>query len=179
MNAPARIEVRSSPIHGSGVFAVEAIAAGTRVAEYRGELIDAETLERRAEARSREAGAGAPVYFFEIGDGRFIDATDVVADNPARFINHSCDENCEAVWDARERRMEIVATRAIAAGEELSFDYGFGLAGFFEHPCRCGAKNCCGFIVAKPLRAALMRRLARHARAKENLKPATREESPS
>lgn len=161
------IQVRSSPIHGNGVFALKPIPAGTCVAEYRGEIISQAELEHREKLRveRKEQGENVPVYYFEVGDGVFIDATEVKEENPARYINHACDENCEAIWNARERRMEIVTIRDIKVGEELSFDYGFELAGFFEHPCRCASKNCCGYIVAKPLRPALMRKLARHARA--------------
>lgn len=154
-----KIEVRRSPVHGNGVFAVERIPAGTLVCEYRGEMIGAEEAERRAEARSRE-DPRAPIYVFEIDEDLCIDATDTAEDNPARFINHSCEENCEAVWNLRERRLEIRALRDVEPGEELSFDYGFGLVGFFEHPCRCGEKGCPGYIVARPLRPALLRRLA-------------------
>lgn len=162
------IEVRRSAIHGDGVFALATIPAGTCVAEYCGELISREELERRSAERERKNGQGEilPIYFFEVEENCFIDATHCVESNPARFINHACDENCEAIWNAQERRMEIVAIRDIAAGEELSFDYGFELAGFFEHPCRCASKNCCGYIVAKYLRPALMKKLARHARSK-------------
>ena len=158
------ISVRQSPIHGSGVFATEKIPAGTLVCIYTGELISSEEAEKRSEARSRETPL-APIYIFEIDENLCIDATDTGTENPARFINHSCDENCEAVWNARERRMEIRALRNIAPGEEISFDYGFGLAGFFEHPCRCGARNCVGYIVARPLRPALLRKLAKKKRS--------------
>ena len=169
-----KIEVRRSPVHGNGVFAAEKIPAGTLVCEYSGELISAEEAERRAEARSRE-DPRAPIYVFEIDENLCIDATDTAAeDNPARFINHSCEENCEAVWNARERRLEIRALRDVESGEELSFDYGFGLVGFFEHPCRCGKKSCPGYIVARPLRPALLRRLAakRRGNARSLLRPA-------
>jgi len=154
------ISVRQSPIHGFGVFAEEKIPAGTFVCEYKGEIISSAEAEKRAELRERQMPR-APTYLFEIDENFCIDATDTKDENAARFINHSCDENCEAVWNARKRRLEIFAKRDILAGEELSVDYGFGLAGFFEHSCRCGAKNCVGFIVAKPLRPALLRRLAR------------------
>lgn len=158
------IEVRHSPIHGNGVFARERIPAGTCVSEYRGEMIDADELDRREAERSRDAGT--PIYFFEIGNGRFIDATRVTENNPARYINHACDENCETQWNSQTQRMEIVALRDIEADEEITFDYGFDLVGFFEHPCRCGSKQCCGFIVAKILRPALLKKRARHARRK-------------
>lgn len=162
----ALIEVRCSPIHGNGVFAKTEIPSGTLVAEYRGELISAEELTRRADLRSRENGGNgsATTYFFEIGDGFFIDATNVAEDNPARYINHSCEENCETRWNASSQKMEIFSLRTIRKGEEITFDYGFGLSGFFEHPCRCGSRNCCGFIVAKILRPALLRKRARHVR---------------
>lgn len=159
MNRRPKIEVRRSPVHGNGVFAAERIPAGTFVCEYRGERISRKEAERRAEARSRE-NPNAPIFIFEIDENFCIDATDTTTDNPARFVNHSCEENCEAAWNARERRLEIRTLREVAPGEELSFDYGFGLVGFFEHPCRCGKKNCAGYIVARPLRPALLRKLA-------------------
>ncbi len=154
------ISVRQSPVHGNGVFATENIPAGTLVCVYGGELISSEEVERRSEARSK-AASDAPIYIFEIDENFCIDATNTGIENPARFINHSCNENCEAVWNERERRLEIRTLREILPGEELSFDYGFGLAGFFEHPCRCGSANCAGYIVARPLRPALFRKLAR------------------
>ena len=127
-------------MHGQGVFATERIPAGTLVCVYRGEPISSEEADRRSRARP----PGAPVFIFEIDEDRCIDATDTGTENPARFINHACEENCEAAWNPRERRLEIRALRDLAAGEELSIDYGFGLAGFFEHPCRCGKKGCRG-----------------------------------
>lgn len=157
------IEVRQSQVHGFGVFATKAIVAGTVVCLYTGDVISAEEAERRSAERSR-AFPDAPIYIFEIDENTCIDATRTGTENPARFINHSCNENCEAVWNAETRRMEIRALRNIVAGEELSFDYGFGLVGFFEHPCHCGEKNCVGYIVARPLRPALLRRLAKARR---------------
>lgn len=149
-------------MHGQGVFATERIPAGTLVCVYRGELISSEEADRRSRARP----PGAPVFVFEIDENFCIDATDTGTENPARFINHACDENCETAWNPRERRLEIRALRDLAAGEELSIDYGFGLAGFFEHPCRCGKKGCVGYIVARPLRPALLRKLAAARRGK-------------
>lgn len=149
-------------MHGQGVFATERIPAGTLVCVYRGEPISSEEADRRSRARP----PGAPVFIFEIDEDRCIDATDTGTENPARFINHACDENCETAWNPRERRLEIRALRDLAAGEELSIDYGFGLAGFFEHPCRCGKKGCVGYIVARPLRPALLRKLAAARRGK-------------
>lgn len=157
------ISIRQSPVHGNGVFATKKIPAGTLICVYNGELISSAEAEKRS-AAYRAKNINTPIYIFEIDEDFCIDATDTGTENPARFINHSCDENCEAFWNERERKMEIRALRDIAEGEELSFDYGFGLAGFFEHPCRCGAKNCVGYIVARPLRPALLRKIARKKR---------------
>lgn len=158
-------EVRQSPVHGNGVFATAKILVGTLVCVYRGELISAAEADSRSRSRSRE-NPKAPIYIFEIDEDRFLDATDFGPENPARYINHSCDENCETEWNAQTSCLEIRALRDIFPGEELSFDYGFELSGFFEHPCRCGAKNCVGYIVAKPLRPTLLRRLVRKSSRK-------------
>lgn len=159
------IAVRSSPVHGNGVFARKEIAAGTLVCEYKGEIIGAAEMEKRDAAR-RESSPLAPIFFFQIDEENFIDATNCIAGNAARFINHSCEENCEARWNAVAKRMEIFAIVNIAAGEELFLDYGFELAGFFERPCRCGSKNCCGFVVVKILRPELRKKLARFRRSR-------------
>ena len=92
-------------MHGQGVFATERIPAGTLVCVYRGELISSEEADRRSRARP----PGAPVFVFEIDENFCIDATDTGTENPARFINHACDENCETAWNPRERRLEIRA----------------------------------------------------------------------
>lgn len=67
--------------------------------------------------------------------------------NPARFINHSCAPNCEAEQDGDH--IWIIARRDIAAGEELSFNYGYDLVDYRDHPCHCGTADCVGFIVAE------------------------------
>ena len=65
--------------------------------------------------------------------------------NTARFINHSCEPNLESVQFGE--RIWLVAMRDIHRGEELSYDYCFGLEDFAEHRCRCGAPNCRGYII--------------------------------
>jgi hypothetical protein len=67
--------------------------------------------------------------------------------NPARFINHSCDPNCEAMLEGG--RIWLVARRNIEAGEEMTFNYGFDLEDYRNYPCRCKAPNCVGYIVAE------------------------------
>ncbi|RLE47727.1 SET domain-containing protein, partial [Candidatus Woesearchaeota archaeon] len=73
--------------------------------------------------------------------------------NTARWINHSCNPNCETI--NINGHIWIVALRDIRKGEELSYDYGYSLDDFEEHPCHCGSKNCVGYIVAEKYRKKL------------------------
>jgi uncharacterized protein len=130
-------EVRPSRIHGMGVFARADIPADTRVVEYLGERVTKdESLKRRQDGN---------FFVFIVTDEFDIDGA--VDWNPARFINHSCAPNCEARME--EERIWIIALRDIKAGEELSFNYGYDLQDYEEHPCACGAPNCLGFMVAE------------------------------
>ncbi len=126
-----------SPIHGTGGFARRDIAAGERVIEYVGEIITKEESLRRCE-RNNE-------YIFALDDERDLDGN--VDWNPARFLNHSCAPNCEAQWNAGG--IWLVAICAIGAGEELTFNYGYDLADYREHPCHCGSASCVGFMMAE------------------------------
>ena len=133
----ARVQVRLSPIHGTGAFARTDIPAGTRVIEYIGERISKEESIRRCE-RNNE-------YIFALNEQFDLDGN--IPANAARYLNHSCVPNCEA--ELQEGHIWIVARRGIRAGEELTFNYGFDLIDYREHPCRCGAAECAGYIVAE------------------------------
>ncbi len=141
-------EERSSGIHGRGIFAATKIKKGTRIIEYVGEKITKKESERRAERQikrnRKDAGEGA-VYIFEINSRYDIDGN--VDWNPARFINHSCDPNCETLND--NGRIWIESIRKIKPGEELTYNYGYDVENYADHPCRCGARNCVGYIVSK------------------------------
>jgi uncharacterized protein len=140
-------EVRGSEIHGRGVYATTFIPKEARIIEYIGERIDKEESERRANAqhqKSLETGDAA-VYIFTLS--RNFDLDGNVPWNIARLINHSCVPNCEA-W-IEGRRIFIHALRDINPGEELSFDYGFDVDCYEDHPCRCGTPECVGYIVGR------------------------------
>ncbi len=130
---------RTSNIHGTGGFARVDIPSGTNIVQYVGERISKSESLRRCEADNE--------YIFDLDEQTDLDGN--VEWNPARFINHSCSPNCEAHWD--EEEIWIVAVRDIKAGEELTFNYGYDLEDFLEHPCRCGSENCVGYIVAEEL----------------------------
>lgn len=133
------VELRSSSIHACGAFAARFIRRGRRVLEYTGQRIT------KAEALVRCEGGN---YFIFNLDKKW-DLDGDVPTNPARFINHSCAPNCDAEQDGR--RIWIVARRDIQTGEELTFNYGYTLEDYLDHPCRCGATECVGYIVAEEL----------------------------
>ena len=157
--------VWQSPIHGRGIRASRDIPSGTRIIEYQGERITKAESERRDAARAvREAeGGDGCVYIFEINKRHDLDGH--MEWNTARLINHSCEPNCQS--EKVRGRIWISARRDIAAGEELSFDYGFDVENWKHHPCRCGSPKCVGYIVAKSHRWRLRKRLAklRHSTA--------------
>ena len=142
-----RTEVRSSPVHGKGVFARSAIAKGARILEYRGERIDwTEALARHP----HDPAQPNHTFYFSLDDGRVIDAN--IGGNSARWINHACTPNCEA--REIDGRVFIHALRDILPGEELFYDYRLVLDGRHtaarkrEYACRCATPDCRGTMLA-------------------------------
>jgi hypothetical protein len=158
---PAYI-VRNSIIHGRGVFARRTIRKGSVVIEYRG---DRTTWDIALERPPSDPDNPTHTFFFEISDGTVIDAN--VRGNAARWINHSCDPNCETFED-EDGRVYIEALRTIRAGEELTYDYKLSLDGrlskktLAEYACRCGTARCSGSLLVRPK----ARRAARTAAAR-------------
>jgi SET domain-containing protein len=141
-------EIRPSPMQGLGAFAIRAIAAGVRLIEYAGERL----TPAHADVRYPDVeGERHHTYLFAIDDDVVIDAA--VGGNEARWINHSCEPNCDAVID--EGRIWIETIREIAPGEELAYDYAYILeerhspAAKRRFPCHCGAPGCRRTILAK------------------------------
>ena len=157
------LRATTSAIHGRGVRAACAIPDGTPFVEYTGERITKAEARRREQqrlARLRRGGDGS-VYIFDLNRRHDLDGR--TRRNVARWINHSCAPNCRA--ETIRGRIWIIARRDIAAGEELTFDYGFPYAEWWLHPCRCGAKRCPGFIVNAAQRWRV-RRLVRAERVR-------------
>ncbi len=130
-----------SPLHGLGLFAARRIRKGTKIIEYVGERIDEEEANRRYDDESMEHHH---TFLFSVNDEEIIDAA--VDGNDARFINHSCDPNAEAVLEGD--RIFIIATRTIRPGEEITYDYQLERDDTPEelwytlYACHCGAVNC-------------------------------------
>jgi len=150
---PARIVTRRSAIHGNGMFAAADIPAGTRLIQYKGKLL--------TQAESDELyGDGADTghtFLFSLNDDYVIDANQ--QGNSARWINHGCAPNCEAVVDEdaggnrRRDRVFIESIRDIRQGEELTYNYGIVLGVAHTRAmkriwaCRCGAPQCTGTML--------------------------------
>ena len=131
------IEFKTSVIHGTGGFALRNIKKETPIIEYVGEKITKAESLRRCEANNP--------YIFNLDDEFDLDGD--VAWNPAKYINHSCSPNAEAQFFGDQ--IWIMAIRNIKAGEEISFNYSYDLENYQEHPCKCGAANCVGYMVAE------------------------------
>jgi hypothetical protein len=141
-----RIQTRRSTVHGNGVFAVQDLAEGETLIEYKGEVINWKEALRR---HPHDPAQPNHTFYFHIDDGRVIDGH--VNGNAARWINHSCEPNCEA--DEVDGRVYIKALRNIAAGEELNYDYGLIIDEPYtekllsEFPCWCGSEQCRGTLL--------------------------------
>ena len=140
--------VRKSAIHGRGVFAIAKVPKGTQIVEYKGRRTS--WAEATAQPDSDPKNP-AHTFLFGLDDGRVIDASR--GGNAARWINHSCDPNCEASEDDASR-IFIEAVRTIRPGEELTYDYQLAVDGSMSKrerarfACRCGARTCRGSLLA-------------------------------
>jgi len=146
---PLPFELRASPIQGQGAFATRRIRRGARLIEYTGERISDAEADRRYDD---DAVDQPHTFLFTVDADTVIDGA--VDGNAARFINHSCAPNCEAVDD--DGRIFIEALRAIRPGEELVYDYRLERDGHWRnefavrYACRCGAPGCRGVLIIRP-----------------------------
>lgn len=137
-----RIQTRRSGVHGKGVFALQDIAEGETIIEYVGEVISWQEAQDR---HPHDPSDPNHTFYFQIDGDRVIDA--LHGGNSSRWINHSCDPNCEAE-ETDDGRVFIKALRPIAPGEELSYDYGLTIDERYtpalkkRYECRCGAPEC-------------------------------------
>ncbi|MDQ9169289.1 SET domain-containing protein-lysine N-methyltransferase [Oxalobacteraceae bacterium R-40] len=141
------IVVRDSKVHGRGVFATRKIPEGSFIIEYMGERITEREANRR---KAADPDNPFHTFFFSLENGKMIDGD---ADgNDARWINHSCEPNCEAREE--KGRIFIHALRDIKRGEELNYDYGLILeerhtpAVKRAYACLCGSSQCRGTLLA-------------------------------
>jgi uncharacterized protein len=126
------VDVRASPIDGRGAFAAETIPPRLKIGEIRGESISVQEARIRATRSER-------IMIVELSAKRAIDFSKSA--DPMRYVNHSCRPNARLC--IRQGRVEFYAVRAIAAGDEITVNYGPT-----HHEgrlaCRCGAPGCIG-----------------------------------
>jgi uncharacterized protein len=153
---PARPLRVSRSRTGLGLFATKPFRKKAYIATYRGPLI----TNAEAEARERRGGR----YLFELNSRWTIDGSSRW--NLARYANHSCRPNAEAV--ERKRKIVLVARRAIKPGEEITYDYGKDYFDAFIKKSGCRCDKCREKRVArrKELKRAARRRAARRTEAK-------------
>ena len=151
-------KVKKSKIHGAGIFATEDISKGVKVIEYIGEKVTKAEGDKRSERRIKKylhSKTTGSVYIFELNSRYDIDGSS--KKNKARYINHSCSPNCEV--NITKGKIWISSIKKIRKNEELSYDYGyeFDKEDYKDHTCKCGSKNCIGFIISSDDRAKYKR----------------------
>ena len=124
---------------GRGLYATKDIKEGTRIINYIGKIITKKQTEE-----SEKFNNDKPIYLFNLNKRYDMDGD--VSWNTARLINHSCSNNCD--YNGTGLKLWVTTIKDIKKGEELTADYGFGYdENYKQFPCKCGTKNCCGYIV--------------------------------
>ncbi len=142
LSANDRIEVRRSGVHGKGVYAKVSMRKGARIVEYTGRHLPWKVA---MDLPPRDPKDPCHTFLFSLDNGDVIDAG--VDGNDARWINHSCDPNCET-FEEKGDRVFVYAKRSLQRGEELFYDYKIVPAERRtkklerEYACHCGSANC-------------------------------------
>ncbi|KAH5170372.1 hypothetical protein HBI38_009850 [Parastagonospora nodorum] len=142
------VEVTDTPDRGYGVRAMRMFEPHQIIVEYAGEIITQSECERRMKQVYKKDKC---YYLMSFDNKMIIDAT---RGTIARFVNHSCEPNCEMIkWTVGgEPRMALFAgPRGIMTGEELTYDYNFDpFSQKNIQQCRCGTASCRGVLGPKP-----------------------------
>ncbi|MBR9702368.1 SET domain-containing protein-lysine N-methyltransferase [Candidatus Pacearchaeota archaeon] len=142
------IGVKSSKIHNKGVFAKKDIPKGTSIIQYGGEKISKKEALKRIyqvyDEAEKDSSKGEN-YILDLDKKHDLDGD--FPWNLAKYINHSCESNSE-LTDV-DGEIWFVASKDIKKGEEILTNYGYGLEGHKEFPCKCGSKNCIGYMIAE------------------------------
>jgi SET domain-containing protein len=133
----SKAAVRESPIHGTGLFAVEPIARGELVCVKGGYIFDRQTLNSMPDwFRAAE---------IQIAEDLFIGPVDEdEREGSMIFSNHSCEPNIGV-----KGQVVFVAMRDIEAGEELTHDWATTDDDDYQMKCNCSARNCRRIVTGK------------------------------
>jgi hypothetical protein len=140
---------RKSNIHKQGLSAAADIKKDQKIIQYKGKKVSLIKVETDPKYDNEKE-----IYLFNLnkrydldGDFKF---------NTARLINHSCNPNCEVLED--NKQLWIFAMRDVKKNEELTYDYGFNFdKDYKQYVCKCGSKNCVGYIVREGSRWRIKR----------------------
>ena len=134
-----RVKKSNIDRNGQGLYAIKDIKEGTRIIDYVGKIITKKKTEE-----SEKFDNSKPIYLFNLNTRYDLDGD--VSCNTARLINHSCLNNCD--YKGKGLKLWVTTIRDIKKGEELTCDYGFSYdLDYKQFPCKCGSKNCVGYIV--------------------------------
>uniref|UniRef100_A0A671WMW9 [histone H3]-lysine(36) N-trimethyltransferase n=1 Tax=Sparus aurata TaxID=8175 RepID=A0A671WMW9_SPAAU len=144
MKQHADFDVILTEDKGWGLRAAKDLSSNTFVLEYCGEVLDHKEFKTRVKEYARNKNIH--YYFMSLKNNEIIDAT--LKGNCSRFMNHSCEPNCETQkWTVNgQLRVGFFTTKAVTAGTELTFDYQFQRYGKEAQKCFCGAPSCRGFL---------------------------------
>lgn len=127
-NRPKNFKVfRSSA--GLGLRALKKFKAADELLEYSGKMLRNEDLNDRPNR-----------YLFRLNDDHLIDGSP--RSNLARYINHSCSPNAQAVLSFDERQIMIEAIKQINIGDEITYDYGSEYFDEYIAPIGCRCVKC-------------------------------------
>ena len=139
-----RVKKSNIDRNGRGLYATKDIKAGTQIIDYVGKIITKKQTEE-----SEKFDNSKPIYLFDLNSRYDLDGN--VSWNTARLINHSCLNNCD--YEGKGLKLWVNANRDIKMGEELTCNYGFSYdSDYKQFPCKCGSKNCVGYIVRESSR---------------------------
>jgi len=151
-----RIKKSNIDKNGRGLYATKNIKEGTKIIDYVGKIIS-----KKKSQESEKFDNSKPIYLFNLNNQYDLDGD--VSWNTARLINHSCLNNCD--YEGMGLKLWVVASRNIKKGEELTCDYGFSYdSEYKQFPCKCGSKNCVGFIVREGSRWRINKKFKKNRR---------------
>ncbi len=137
---------------GRGLYASCDIKKGTKIINYIGKIITNREVDESNKFDNKKR-----IYLFTLNKKYTLDGD--FPWNIAGLVNHSCDNNCD--YNGKGLKVWISAKRDIKMGEEFTCDYGFGFdRDYKQFPCKCGSKNCCGYIVREESRWRISKKFA-------------------
>ena len=134
---------------GRGLYATKNIKEGTKIIDYIGKIVTNKQVEQSDKYDNKK-----PIYLFTLNNKYTLDGD--FSWNIAGLVNHSCEANAQ--YEGKGLKVWITAQRDIKKGEEITCDYGFSFdkEDYRQFPCKCRAKNCCGYIIREESRLSLI-----------------------